>query len=122
MRLGVALRSFATNQIACDLNELWGFHYPVVATSLNTAGDLIKNPSPTKKFFYVYDLEWIVFEQKDFLKLAEIYRHPELEIICRSESHRQIFENCWNRKVNYIINNFDIEKLLKVIYGSDNTT
>lgn len=159
MRLGVALRSFSTNQVACDfvenanrflkefykadivgffeeegyftlepkfacmhLNELWGFHYPVVATSLNTASDLIKNPSPTKKLFYVYDLEWISFEQKDFVRLAEVYRHSDLEIICRSESHKKIFENCWNRSVKHIIDKFDIDKLLKVIYGSDNIT
>lgn len=154
MRLGIAIRNFSTNQLACDfveaantflkdnfksdivgfyeeegfytlepnfscmhLNELWGFHYPVFATSLNIAADLIKNPSPTKKFFYVYDLEWLYFEQKDFGRLAEIYRHPELEIICRSESHKKLFSNCWNRPVSHVLKGFNIYEMVRISYG-----
>lgn len=85
--------------------ESYVFDGPLMATSISTAHKLITMPNAHKKFFYLWDLEWVRMQQKDFRFLHGLYNHPELNLIARSKEHKEIVENCWNCKVNYIMEN-----------------
>tara|TARA_Y100001949_G_scaffold11720_1_gene8696 strand:- start:276 stop:785 length:510 start_codon:yes stop_codon:yes gene_type:complete len=106
--------NFAIMQIA----EAWGQHGPVIATSLSTALKLTGFPSE-RKIFYVWDLEWLRGQQRHYKTYADIYTHPDLELIARSEDHKRAVENAFNREVKHVISDFDTNQLLKVLEGND---
>ena len=103
--------NFAVMQIA----EAWGQHGPIIATSLSTAIKLIGFPSE-RKIFYVWDLEWLRGQQRHYKMYANVYTHPDLELVARSEDHKKIIENAFNKKVKYVIPDFDTSKILEMLF------
>lgn len=93
--------------------ELWGFDAPVIATSIHTADRLIKSPRPTKKLFYVWDLEWM-YRSHDIDDISAIYCHPELSLIARSQSHYDILKQSWREPVG-IIEDFKYEDIINTL-------
>lgn len=87
--------------------EAYSFDAPLIATNLNTASKLIGFPTPKPKFFFLNDLEWLRFPQKNYDSFETIYRNRELTLIARSDDHAKLMENCWNVKIDYILNNYD---------------
>lgn len=96
--------------------DVFSYDGIVIATDLYTARKLIKAPGPTRKFFYLWDLEWFR-QQYPYNFLRFIYRNPELEIIVRSEDHAMIFEDLWNRKPVAIVKNANMSELIGVVNG-----
>lgn len=103
--------NFATMQSV----EMWGYTGPTVVTSLNTAHDIINIPSIPKKYFYIWDLEWLNIDGKDYQKLHEIYTNPKLMLLTRNEDYAKLIEQCWNVRVNDIVPDCNIEKLVSII-------
>lgn len=95
-------------------SEVWGFDAPVIATDLQTASTLINTTGPTKKYFYVWDLEWMRINSFKHKTLSKIYNNKNLELIARSERHSKIIENCW-RKPSHIMQDFSSDELLEII-------
>jgi len=93
--------------------EMWGFNVPVMATSLATAKRLISSVKPTKKFFYVWDLEW-TFDNHEFSNISSIYCHPDIQLIARSQEHFDIISDCWQEPVA-ILEDFNYERLVDIL-------
>ena len=55
--------------------QVWGFDGPVIATSLRTASTLINVTGPPRKYFYLWDLEWMRMDNFTHKELSEIYNH-----------------------------------------------
>jgi len=105
--------NFATMQ----MSEAWGQEGPVIATSFSTAHKLTNFPSE-KKFFYVWDLEWIRSAHNNlnqYESYAPIYCNESLELIARSDSHKKAIENAFNRRVKHIVPDFSMSKILEVL-------
>lgn len=102
--------SFSSMQLV----EAYGYSGLLVATTLNTASNIIAFPGPKKKFFYVWDLEWMRHKTPSFSSLKDIYRNPELNLIARSGEHKRAIEESWNRSVVGIVDDFDMNQLLEV--------
>ena len=97
-----------------SLNEVWSFGGFLVATSMSTANSLRKCFAPKKKFFYVWDLEWTRRHGKDFEISVQAFSDPSIELIARSKDHAKAIENYCNRKVENIVSDFNIEKLMRI--------
>jgi hypothetical protein len=95
--------------------EAWAQEGPFVSTNFSTTSKLIKYPRASHKLFYIWDLEFLRGEGRIYDIYAPIYLNKEIELICRSEDHKKIVENTFNRNVKYIVENFDIEKILDII-------
>tara|TARA_R110000824_G_scaffold192331_1_gene374402 strand:- start:1115 stop:1573 length:459 start_codon:yes stop_codon:yes gene_type:complete len=100
---------FPTMQLA----EAWGQEGTMIATSLSTAKNLVSYPSPQKRLYYVWDLEWLRMPY-DYNPLLELFSSDSIEIITRCENHARVVENTFNRKVNFIVDNFNIEQILDI--------
>lgn len=94
--------------------EAWSFPGPVIATNFSTASKLIKMPGPSRKFYYVVDLEWVGRGQP-FEQYQAVYGNPNLTLIARGETHKKILENCWNRKVPFVCPTFSIDKMMELL-------
>ena len=104
----------ATDHLCSHMHimEAYNFDGPLIATNLHNAYKLIQFPSPKPKFFFLNDMEWIRFPNKQFNTFETIYRNSELNLIARCEDHRKLMENCWNIKIDYVLPNYDF-------FGSD---
>ena len=97
------------------ISECWINTGPVVATCVSTASKLLSFPSE-KKFFYVWDLEWIRNRQiKRYEDYLNVYTDESMSLIARSKPHAQIISNCFNRNVDYILSDFSAQEFLEII-------
>ena len=110
--------SFAVMNIA----EAWGQPGTFIATNLSTASKLMTWPVAKRKLFYVWDLEFLRQNNRIYDAYAPIYLHKEFELICRSEEHSKLITNALNKEPKYIIENFDLKKIMSITNGENQET
>lgn len=86
----------------------------LVAFDLSMAAYLTNIISKKPKFFFLDDIEWHRQNPKHYEPLASIYNNKDLNIICKSQDHADIFTQCWNRPIYSIINNYNLKDFLKL--------
>ena len=116
--------AFIENQVpAClpanfavmPMYEAWGYDGVVVATSFTTAQKLLAFPCPAKKFFYVWDLEWVrPFCRRTYREWASVYRDPRLQLITRGPDHTKVIREAWGRDTCREVPDCDLAQLLEV--------
>lgn len=85
-----------------------------IATTLDEASSILGARNNSKKFLYLWDLEWL-YSPKDYNKVYELLNNPQLKIIARSNSHAKLIENFCNRPVCGIVNNWNKDQLIEVV-------
>lgn len=96
--------------------EAWGYNGAVVATTFSTARKLQGFPSPKVRAFYLWDLEWVRGRNRlSHAEWAAVYRDPSLSLLVRNRDHADLVEQCWNRPVAGIVDDFDLEAILGLI-------
>ena len=98
-----------------SINEIWSFGGSLIATSVSTALSMQKCFAPKNKIFYVWDLEWTRESGRDFEFIVQAFTDKNTKLIARSKEHAKAIENYCNRNVKYIVNDFNIEKLVRII-------
>jgi len=98
---------------SCHLAEGWAYDGAVVATSFRTAELLLRFPSPRRKAFLAWDLDWLR-DQYDFRRLRAVYGNPDLTIIARCEDHAKALSRCWNRGL-VLTKGFDLRAIAEVM-------
>tara|TARA_B100000809_G_scaffold246840_1_gene275208 strand:+ start:293 stop:775 length:483 start_codon:yes stop_codon:yes gene_type:complete len=100
-----------------SINEVWSFNGALIATNIDTARSLSKCFATKKKFFYVWDIEWTRERVKSvtpYEMTVQAFSDPDIKLIARSEDHARAIENYCNRKITDIVNDFNIEKLVRI--------
>ncbi len=90
--------------------EAWSFDGTLISTDLETTRIMLACIRSPKKFFYVWDLEWVYQDKFNFKEMSSIYNNDELELIARSPSHAKVIENCWKKPIA-LIDDFNYEKI-----------
>jgi len=113
------LSSSVTNVNFAMMNvyNLAHFDGVCVATDLETANILRNSKNKMDRYFYVWDLEWLR-NPHSFESVIKILRDPSLKILARSEEHKQVIENYCNRKVEGVLDDFNIEQLKEICNGN----
>jgi len=94
-------------------SEIWGYDGTIIATSLNTADKLRKCIGNKKRYFYVWELEWLR-TQANFEQIYDIYNDPSHKIIARCKDHARLLKNNFDVEVEYIMDNLDEKVLLEL--------
>lgn len=97
--------------------EFWGAQGVAISTDIKTTEKLIKCPGPTKKFFYVWNLEWLNMQNIDYDRMNNVYNNDGIELIARSIYHAALLEMVW-KKPAFIMEDFEPETLKKILYDS----
>ena len=79
--------------------EAWNFPHTLIATNIDTLTRLSKCNIPTKKLFYVFNLEWLYLKEQNYDSLRDIYN---VDLIVRSRDHFDIVEKCWKRPLGIV--------------------
>lgn len=98
---------------AMMLMEAWAQPGLFISTSVSTTSRLLEFPGPHKKMFYVWDLSWL--KPQEYGQYHHIFRHEELTIIARCQDHARVIRNNFNVGVPYVVENFDLDELTRVI-------
>lgn len=105
-----------TNFSTMEISEAWCNSGPVVASSYSTASKMSSFPSE-RKLFYVWDLEWLrsrdVYQRYEQHK--DVYCDESIELIARSDSNKRCIENAFNRPVEHVVDDFNLEKILEIL-------
>jgi hypothetical protein len=83
------------------LCEGLGYRGTVVATSLRTAAKLLTFPSPARRLFYVWDLEWLR-RKETYQHFFSLYGNPQLELAARSAEQARVISEAWGRDVRVV--------------------
>ena len=94
--------------------EVIDFPHPVIALSLSLANRLLNTAVPSRRLFYVMDLEWLYLETLIYEEVSEIYCNDKIELIARSDSHAKLLTECWKEPIAVIqdFNYLEIQKIL----------
>lgn len=101
---------FSCSSVAC-FSDYFGI---AIATTLAEAEMLLKSNNKSKKYLYLWDLEW-VRNPVNFSQACNILLDNRLKIITRSKSHSQIVENFCNKKPIGIVEDWNGEQLLTLL-------
>jgi hypothetical protein len=92
----------------------WNYDGVLISTSLPTTVILGSNIRAKKKYFYVYDLEWMFLQKPIFKQINGLYNNPDIELIARSQSHYDLLTKLWKEPVA-IVDNFKYTDLMKLL-------
>jgi len=90
-------------------SQIWGFEGPIISTDYNTSRFLIKCPTPRKKYYYVWNLDWI-YKIRSWEANSIVMQDDGLELIARSQEHYDIISELW-KKPTCIMEDFNYETL-----------
>lgn len=88
-----------------EQSECFSFDGTVIATSIETAERLLTFPGPTKKLFYVWNMEWINNPQP-YSRFVNVYNNPSIDLVARSSRDAAILTEIWKPPVD-VVENFD---------------
>ena len=85
------------------------------ATDVPTAMSSLEFPMAKKRFFYLWDLEWLSLDWPHS-QLKKVYMNENIELIARSKSHFNLISCVWKKPVA-IMENFDKNKIDELTNG-----
>ena len=94
--------------------DIWGYDAPIIATDLSSAKTLINSSGPTKKYLYVWDLEWLRLPEYNHEELSKIYNNNNIELIARSDRHYMLIKECWKEPA-FVMPDFSPNSLMGII-------
>tara|TARA_R110000824_G_scaffold7728_2_gene34974 strand:+ start:15285 stop:15740 length:456 start_codon:yes stop_codon:yes gene_type:complete len=97
------------------MQMVYAFDYDGILISTNHyTTSIMKNVLRCKKkFFYVWNLEWI-YKPLNFSQIESLYTSPDINLLARSKSHADVLERTWQKPVA-IIEDFNHEQIKKII-------
>jgi len=98
-----------------NVAEAWHQEGPFVATTPSLTQKMLTFPRATKRIFYVWDLYWIRGNKRMYEPYLYLFSQPELHIVARSESHRDLIEQSFNVEVDAIVENFGLAGFIKML-------
>lgn len=93
--------------------HMWSYEGILVATDIRSAEQVLKSPGPSKKYFYLWNLEWLYIPGFTNARLSNVYQNPDLDLIVRSTYHADLVTKCWKKPVS-IIEDFDKNEFTKI--------
>ncbi len=115
-------RNFGPAPIPCNFGTFTayeGFAYNgiMVATDFFGAEMITRWPGPNrnKMYYYMNNLDWLLLRSRfQYEQLAQVYLHPKLNLIVRSESHKDIVNACWKEPYG-VVEGANVARLVEII-------
>jgi len=86
-----------------------------ITTNIDTANTAIKTNNNSKKFLYLWDMEWLR-NPMDFNYVNSVLSNDDIAIISRSNSHSDLINNYCNKEVAGVVQDWDMEQLEKIVW------
>ncbi len=97
-----------------NISEIWSFHGVLISTTISNTLASIQAINSSKKIFYVWDLEWLRPGMQNYLHNIQAYRSNKVKLVARNKDHAKVIEDYCNRKVDGVVENFQINNFLSI--------
>ena len=89
-----------------NISFLAGYDGVAIATDLISADMLLKSNTASDKYLYLWDIGYVA---------CDILLDDRLKLIARSDSHATIINNFCNKQLDGILDNWDIDELMRIL-------
>lgn len=98
-----------------QLHEAWDFPGTLICNAFHLSQKALRFPAPIKKYFYVWDFEWLrtPFLSYPFGLLNGVYGNSELSLIARTNTHAIELERLWGHPAEKVMENPDLRAFIK---------
>ena len=96
-----------------NISFLSGFNETAIATTIENAKILLKSHNNSKKYLYLWNLEWLK-TPSNFSDVCDVLLDKRIKLIARSKSHASIIKNFCNKDVVAVIDNWNIDQILSL--------
>lgn len=98
----------------CSVSFFSDYSGSAIATSLQEADTVLKSSNNSKKYLYLWDMEWLT-KPMNYSEVCKILLNERLNIIARSVSHASIIKNFCNKKPVGIVDDWNKDQLLSIL-------
>lgn len=98
-----------TNFPVLNLVYAYDFCGTLISTDVYTTLVLNNCLRPKKRYFYVWDLEYL-YQPFNFADLQKIFANPKIELIARNEFRHDLLSRTW-KEPKFTMENFNHERL-----------
>ena len=99
---------------AFHITDAYGYDGRIICTDVGTALKGLSFFGTIDRWFYVYDLDWIVQNHRyGFHQFKEVYSSGYYKLIARSKHHKKVIEDMWETPVYKIVPDVRISEFLK---------
>jgi len=67
-----------------------------------------------KRYYYIQNYEWINAQQLPYRIMKNTLLHPNIDLIVNDQNQVKLIEELTNKKVQYVMNNWDINVLRQI--------
>lgn len=85
----------------------------LMSTDIYTSSIMLNSLRPSKRFFYVWDLEYM-YRPFSFGELQSVYNNKKIELIARNEYRARLLARTW-KAPHSIMEEFNYERLQKLL-------
>jgi hypothetical protein len=92
------------------------FHFNgIIITDNFRLSQQLKNLGYCKKrYYYIRNYEWLNAQRLPYQIMKNTLLHPNLDLIVNDQSQVKIIEEITNKKIKYIMNNWDVNVLRQI--------
>lgn len=105
----------ATNCSMSHVSSAWGYTGDIIATNYSAAAKILRMPILGKRYYFVYNFEWLNHRVFAYEPLLSVISDRNLELICRTEQHAKLIANNFNRNVSLVCETLNVHKLMELL-------
>ena len=94
--------------------EAFHFNGTIITNKFRLAQQLRHLGYCKKRFYYIKEYEWLNTQVLPYKIVKDTLLHPSIDIIVDNQSQVKFIEDLTNKKVKYIMNNWDINVLRQI--------
>jgi len=94
--------------------EAFHFNGTIITADFRLAQQLTHLGYCKKRYYYVQNYEWMNAQQLPYRIMKNTLLHPNIDLIVQDPSQVTMIEQITNKKVKYIMNNWDVNILRQI--------
>jgi len=94
--------------------EAFHFNGKIITNNFRLAQQLSHLGYCKKRYYYIQNYEWMNAQQLPYRIIKNTLLHPHIDLIAQDLSQVKLIEQLTNKKVKYVMNNWDVNVLRQI--------
>ena len=94
--------------------EAFHFNGKIITNNFRLAQQLSHLGYCKKRYYYIQNYEWMNAQQLPYRIIKNTLLHPHIDLITQDQSQVKLIEQLTNKKVKYVMNNWDVNVLRQI--------
>ena len=94
--------------------EAFHFNGKIITNNFRLSQQLPHLGYCKKRYYYIQNYEWMNAQQLPYRIIKNTLLHPHIDLIAQDQSQVKLIEQLTNKKVKYVMNNWDVNVLRQI--------